>query len=153
MARYHFQGKESPGASVLTTTSWATLWKSPKLAGPQFSNLWDDWVGLDTIKVPFWLSETLCSTVSYVRGSIIITQYINLSILAERLYPLKIHNLKPNPRTFLAVQWLGIRASKARRSGSIPVWGTKTPHVMWLAKKERNLLLNEMVFRMGPLGD
>lgn len=150
MARYHFQWKESPGVSVLTPASWAALGKSPKLAGPQFSNLWDDWVGLDNIKAPFWLSKTLCSAVSYVRGSIIITQYINLSILAERLYPLKIHNLKPNPGTFLAVQWLGIQASKEVQS----LFEELKPHMScgWPKKKEIYSLM-KWYLEVGPLGD
>ena len=39
--------------------------------------------------------------------------------------------------TFLAIQWLRLRASTAGRMGSIPGWGTKIPHAAAKKKKKK----------------
>ena len=39
--------------------------------------------------------------------------------------------------TSLAVQWLGLRASTARDTGSIPSRGTKIPHATWHGQKKK----------------
>ena len=54
--------------------------------------------------------------------------------------------------TLLVVQWLRVRASTAAGMGSIPGWGTKILHAVWLEKKagiesfysERNWYLTKM---------
>ena len=47
---------------------------------------------------------------------------------------------KPITGTSLAVQWLGLRASTAGGTGSIPGPGTKIPHAMQKKKRERENL-------------
>ena len=42
--------------------------------------------------------------------------------------------------TSLAVQWLGLHASKAGDTGSIPGWETKIPQAMWHAPKINQLI-------------
>ena len=37
--------------------------------------------------------------------------------------------------TSLVVQWLGLPASKAGDTGSMPDWGTKIPQAVWHAPK------------------
>ena len=37
----------------------------------------------------------------------------------------------------LAVQWLGLHASTAGGTSSIPGWGVKTPHATWWPKKKK----------------
>ena len=39
--------------------------------------------------------------------------------------------------TSLAVRWLGLRASTAGGTGSIPGRGTKIPHFMWHSQKKK----------------
>ena len=42
-----------------------------------------------------------------------------------------------NQGNSLAVQWLGLQASTAGNTGSVPGWGTKIPHAMWQPKTEK----------------
>ena len=39
--------------------------------------------------------------------------------------------------TSLEVQWLGLRASTAVDTGSIPGWGTKTLQAVWRSQKKK----------------
>ena len=41
------------------------------------------------------------------------------------------------PGNSLAVQWLGLHASTAGVTGSIPGWGTKIPHATWQSQKKK----------------
>ena len=53
--------------------------------------------------------------------------------------------------TSLVVQWLGLRASTAGDTGSIPGWGTKIPHASCPIpppKKEREVI-SEKVFTLS----
>ena len=43
--------------------------------------------------------------------------------------------------TSLAVQWLGLRASTAGGTGSIPGQGTKIPHAVWCSQKKKHRIL------------
>ena len=48
--------------------------------------------------------------------------------------------------TFLVVQWLAVRTSDARGTGSLPGQGTKIPHAMWYGQeKEKKKKLKEMM--------
>ena len=41
------------------------------------------------------------------------------------------------PGTSLTLQWLGLHASNVEGTGSIPGWGTKTPHTVWPKKLKK----------------
>ena len=50
--------------------------------------------------------------------------------------------------TFLVVQWLAVRTSEARGTGSLPGQGTKIPHAMWYGQeneKKKKKKLKEMM--------
>ena len=51
--------------------------------------------------------------------------------------------------TSLVVQWLGLQASSAGGSGSIPGWGPKIPHAMWHGQK--NPKTTNTTTPQGPL--
>ena len=44
-------------------------------------------------------------------------------------------------RNSLVVQWLGLHASTAGGTGSVPGQGTKIPHAAWQGQKNFNVLL------------
>ena len=46
----------------------------------------------------------------------------------------------------LAVQWLGLCASNAAGTGSIPGWGTKIPYAAWRGKKKKVKVVNFMLY-------
>ena len=56
---------------------------------------------------------------------------------------------KPCLGTSLAVQWLGLHASNAGCTGSIPGRGPKIPHAMWYGQKllkiKKKLCLIQMI--------
>ena len=43
-------------------------------------------------------------------------------------------------RTSLAVQRIGLRASAAGGTGSIPGWGTEIPHATWCGQKKKKFI-------------
>ena len=40
--------------------------------------------------------------------------------------------------TFVVIQWFSFSTSNAGGAGSIPGWGTKTPHAVWCSQKIKN---------------
>ena len=61
--------------------------------------------------------------------------------------------------TFLAVQWLGLQASTAGGTGSIPGHGTKIPHAAqhnWkkkIEKRKKRNVQNRQISRYGKISD
>ena len=65
--------------------------------------------------------------------------------------PLKQVSFQTNKQTnikhgiFLVGQWLRLHASTARDMGSIPGWGTKSPHAMWHSQIKPNNNKNKQI--------
>ena len=52
----------------------------------------------------------------------------------------------------LAVQWLGLHASTAKGTGSIPGQGTKIPQAVWCSQKTERKKENKLMATKGERG-